>query len=142
MSPSRGYECDSDTNSGSTQRPPKAFNSSCQQCMVERAASCKMSSTTLGITSPESSFAESSMSSIAMSPSQPNIISSTTTDRTSLQIAPSQVMIKPGTTKKPYISPLPPSLKTHQQQIPSNLINANTIPMSNTPLHSSPRSIA
>ena len=143
MSPSRGYECDSD--SGSTQRPPKTFNSSCQQCMVERAA-CKLSSTnltTLGITSPESSFAESSISSIAMSPSQPNIISSTTTDRTSLQIASSQVMIKPGTSmmKKPYITPLPPSLKTHQQ-IPSNLINANTIPMSNTPLHSSPRSIA
>ena len=75
-----------------------------------------------------------------MSPSQPNIITSTS-ERTPLQIPPSQGMIKPGMMKKPYISPMPPSLKSHQQAT-STLINANTIPMSNTPLHSSPRSIA
>ena len=113
--------------------------------MVERAA-CKMSSTnltTLGIASPESSFAESSISSNPMSsPSQPNIITSTLERGAPLQIGSShQVMMKPVMMKKPYINPVPPSLKSHQKNS-STLINANTIPMSNAPLHSSPRSIA
>ena len=142
---SKGYDCDSDTNSGSIQRSSnsKTYNSSCQQCMVERAAS-KLSSTnltTLGIPSPESSFAESSISSNAMSPTQPNMMSS---ERTSMQIAqpPPPMLLKPNITKKTYIGgcPMPPTSKPIQPSL--TLINANIIPQTNVSIHSSPRSIA
>ena len=112
--------------------------------MVERAAS-KMSSsnlTTLNIPSPESSFAESSISSTAMSPTQPSMIPNVS-ERTSIQIAqpPPPMMLKPGITKKPYMGgPLPPSSKPHQPAL--TLINANIIPQANVSMHSSPRSIA
>ena len=114
--------------------------------MMERAA-CKMSSTNLpalGITSPVSSFADSSMSSTAMSPTQANNISNSA-GRTTQQIPPPpQVLLKAGTpvNKKPYVGPVP-SLKTHQlSTIPSVLSNTNNIPLANAPLHPSPRSIA
>ena len=108
--------------------------------MVERAAS-KLSSTnltTLGIPSPESSFAESSISSNAMSPTQPNMIPSERTPITSQH--PPPMSIKPGMNKKTYMGPLPPASKPHQPSL--TLINANIIPQSNVSIHSSPRSIA
>ena len=141
----RGYECDSDTNSGiSNLHPQKSFNSSCQQCMVERAA-CKMSSTnltTLGIASPESSFAESSISSSAMSPTPPNIIT-----RTIHRAPPAhQPILKTGgtLTKKPYVAPVP-TVTTHQASsadLGSGLSNVGGIPMTNNTLHhQSPRNM-
>ena len=153
----RGYECDSDTNSGvSIARPAKRFNSSCQQCIVERAA-CKRSSTnlnTLGITSPESSFAESSISSTAMmSPTRPKLITGTSERASYPTIQPSTGIQKRVTTttpkKIPYIvSHIPVSSQVNNHQISSttspNVFTSihTSIPLSNPHIQNSPRSMA